>query len=114
MTMTNFNRSTGISFADEFLNIWKLIFMQSSKSKKSTGELSDCSSRIEGKYANYFKIGYNAFEFVFDFGQNYTENDEAELYTRIILAPVFAKALFDTLQESIEKYENEHGHTKEE
>jgi hypothetical protein len=45
------------------------------------------SKKLEGRYANYFKVGHNAFEFVFDFGQYYPEIDEAELYTRIITSP---------------------------
>ncbi len=28
---------------------------------------------LEGRYANYFKVGYNAFEFLLDFGQFYPE-----------------------------------------
>jgi len=31
------------------------------------------TSKIEGRYANYFKVGHNAFEFVLDFGQYYPE-----------------------------------------
>ena len=43
---------------------------------------------LEGRYANYFKVGHNAVEFIFDFGQHYPETDEAELYTRVITSPV--------------------------
>jgi hypothetical protein len=64
------------------------------------------SKKLEGRYANYFKVGHNAFEFVFDFGQYYPEIDEAELYTRIITSPRYAKELLSTLQESIEKITN--------
>jgi hypothetical protein len=83
--------------------------MQTRKPKKGEGKVSECSKGIEGKYANYFKVGYNAFEFVVDFGQNYSENDEAELYTRVILAPAFAKALHASLEDSIRKYEKKFG-----
>ena len=51
---------------------------------------------VEGRYANYFKIGYNAFEFVIDFGQLYPEGEpgdkKARFHTRIITAPVYARA----------------------
>jgi hypothetical protein len=64
---------------------------------------------LEGKYANYFKVGYNAFEFVIDFGQLYPENEtgtkKAQIHTRIVTAPVYAKALLETLQTSIAQYE---------
>lgn len=63
----------------------------------------------EGKYANYFKIGHNAFEFVIDFGQFYTDNAEAHLHTRIVTNPMYAKAILETLRESIDRYERAFG-----
>ena len=33
---------------------------------------------LQGRYANYFKVGHNAFEFVFDLGQYY--GDDENLY----------------------------------
>jgi hypothetical protein len=63
---------------------------------------------VEGHYANYFKVGYNAFEFVIDFGQLYPAGQagdkNAQFHTRIITVPVYARALVETLQESIEQY----------
>lgn len=64
---------------------------------------------LEGKYANYFKVGHNAFEFVFDFGQYYSETQAAELYTRIITSPMYAKTLAEMLHQAIEKYEEKYG-----
>lgn len=63
------------------------------------------SNPLEGKYANYFKVGHNAFEFVLDFGQSYSEDQEPQLHTRIITSPAYAKAFLDTLQESLVHYE---------
>jgi len=63
------------------------------------------NNKLEGQYANYFKVGHNAFEFVIDFGQYYPETDQAKLYTRIITNPAYAKSLIETLKESIEGYE---------
>jgi hypothetical protein len=65
--------------------------------------------KLEGKYANYFAVGYNAHEFIFDFGQNYSENDQAELHTRIITSPAYAKSLFELIHQSIDEYEKAHG-----
>jgi hypothetical protein len=45
------------------------------------------SSSLEGRYANYFKVGHNAFEFLIDFGQYYRESQSAQLYVRIIPLP---------------------------
>ena len=41
-------------------------------------------TKLEGRYANYFKIGHNNFEFVLDIDQFYPENEHAQLYTRIV------------------------------
>jgi hypothetical protein len=64
---------------------------------------------LEGRYANHFAVGYNACEFIFDFGQSYAENDQAELYTRVITSPAYAKAFLEMLHESIEQYEQAFG-----
>jgi hypothetical protein len=65
--------------------------------------------KLEGIYANYFAVGYNAREFIFDFGQNYSENDQAELFARIITNPSSAKAFFKILKKSISQYEKRFG-----
>ena len=67
------------------------------------------SQKLEGRYANYFKVGYNAFEFVIDFGQSYSENDHTELCSRIVTGPVYAKAFLKALQDSIETFEATYG-----
>ncbi len=64
---------------------------------------------LEGRYANYFKVGHNAFEFLLDFGQLYPEGKEAGLHTRIITSPIYAKALLELLRESIDRYEETFG-----
>jgi hypothetical protein len=63
----------------------------------------------EGRYANYFKVGYNAFEFILDFGQLYSENKDIKFFSRIITNPISAKNLIEVLQESIAQYEKIHG-----
>jgi|GEM_PF-2107338 len=70
-------------------------------------EHSKCweSNSLEGKYVNYFKVGHNAFEFIFDFGQFYEENQNPRMHTRIITSPLYARAFLKTLQESIEEYD---------
>jgi hypothetical protein len=71
------------------------------------------SRKLEGRYSNYFKVGHNAFEFVLDFGQSYSENGDAQVHTRIITSPVYVKSLLETLQESIEGYEEKFGLVQE-
>ena len=56
--------------------------------------------RGNASYANSFQIGYNAFEFLLEFGQQ-----EARIHTRIYMSPQHARMLADLLIESLEKYE---------
>jgi Protein of unknown function (DUF3467) len=64
---------------------------------------------LEGRYANYFKVGYNAFEFLLDFGQYYNEGENAQLHTRIITSPIYVKSLLEFLGNCIDQYEQQFG-----
>lgn len=67
-------------------------------------------AKLEGRYANYFKVGHNAFEFLLDFGQFYLgEESHAIFHSRIITSPSYAKRLLEALQNSIEVYEAAYG-----
>jgi hypothetical protein len=72
-----------------------------------------------GKYANYFKVGFNAYEFIIDFCQYYPENDsdseteKAELCERFITSPAYAKSLVNVLSKSINEYEAVFGFIEE-
>jgi hypothetical protein len=72
-------------------------------------EASSETARLEGRYANHLAVGFNAYEFIFDFGQSYSENGHAELYTRIITCPDIAKELLKMLKESVAQYEEQYG-----
>jgi len=63
------------------------------------------TNTIEGRYANYFRVGYNAFELIIEFGQCYAENEEAQLHTRIITNPKYGMELLIALQGSLNEYE---------
>jgi len=67
------------------------------------------AGQIEGRYANYFKVGHNAFDFVLDFGQFYPESKNAQLHTRVITGPAYAKALLKTLKQAVDQYEETFG-----
>ncbi len=69
--------------------------------------------QLEGRYANYFKVGHNACEFVIDFGQYHAETDQAELYTRIITNPAYARELLRLLSDSMAQYEKKFGRVKQ-
>lgn len=64
---------------------------------------------LEGRYVNYFEIGHNAFEFLFDFGQLYPEDHDADLHTRIVVSPAYAKDLAAVLNDAIRQYEQCYG-----
>ena len=52
---------------------------------------------LEGRYANYFKVGHNAFEFIFDFGQYYPESDNVELFNRVVISPAYVETFANLL-----------------
>ena len=57
-------------------------------------------------YANHFEVGYNAFEFLLDFAQDYDSPDGlAMAHTRIVTAPAYAKVFKGLLDRSIGGYE---------
>jgi Protein of unknown function (DUF3467) len=64
---------------------------------------------LEARYANYFEVGHNASEFIFDFGQYHPENDTARMHCRIVTGPLYAKLLGDLLCQALERFEEEHG-----
>jgi Protein of unknown function (DUF3467) len=63
----------------------------------------------EGKYANYFEVGHNPFEFYVDFGQYDPQSEKVQMHTRIVTGPVYAKLLGETLASSVQSFEREHG-----
>lgn len=67
------------------------------------------SQNLEGKYTNYFEVGFNAYEFVFNFGQLYSGNKIPAFSNKMITSPAYAKIFFDVLKESIEHYEAKYG-----
>jgi hypothetical protein len=76
--------------------------------KRHVGQVSG-EGTIEGKYANYFQIGHNAFEFLIDFGQLYSDERKEQFHTRIITGPSYAKELLELLENSVERYEEAFG-----
>lgn len=63
---------------------------------------------LEGRYANFFQVGHNAFEFVFEFGQA-NMREAVRYHTRIVTSPAYAKQFLKLMHESIEKYEQAFG-----
>ena len=63
----------------------------------------------QGVYTNHFKVGFNAFEFVIDFGQAYEDAAYEIAHTRIVTGPAYAKALASLLLQSLASYEASFG-----
>ncbi len=68
-------------------------------------EMQQNENQLKGQYANYFKIGQNAFEFLMDFGQYYSKNGKDRFHTRIINSQYYANIFLKSLQEPVERYE---------
>lgn len=64
---------------------------------------------MEGRWANYFEVGYNAVEVIIDIGQFYPGTGEPTAHTRIVTSPHYARALLETLGESLRGYEARFG-----
>ena len=65
----------------------------------------DLEESADGKYANFFRVGYNAYEFIIEFSQIYQAEESARVHTRIITSPAYAQELLRTLQQSLLEYQ---------
>ena len=74
----------------------------------------DGVEEVEARYANSFRVGYNAFEILLDFGQVSSQTGRPRLQSRIITSPGLASALFGMLEESLKQYRDEFGPIPEE
>jgi hypothetical protein len=72
-------------------------------------ESETLAKSVEGRYANYFKVGHNAYEVVLEFGQFYEGNAQPNMHTRIVTSPAYAMTLMEVLRDSLERYERAFG-----
>ena len=72
-------------------------------------DVCEDTRRLEARYANYFVIGHNAFEFLLDFGQFAEGNEEPQINVRIVTYPVYVKQLLVTLADAVNAYEQAFG-----
>ena len=75
----------------------------------SVSEIDMDGSRLEGRYANYLQVGHNAFEVVFDFGQQYPDAQSPSLHTRIVTHPAYLKAFLVVLADALDAYQRSFG-----
>jgi len=67
-----------------------------------------------GTYANYFTVGYNAFEIVIDFAQWYGGDQEAQRHTRIVTSPRYAQSLIQVLADALDQHQIRFGSGQQE
>ena len=63
----------------------------------------------QGKYANLAIIGHSQSEFILDFASVMPGQKNANVVSRIVLAPEHAKRLLAALQDNVGKYEANFG-----
>ena len=68
-------------------------------------ELERDDERKEARYANLFRVGFNALEFLLVFGQQFDDSEEERIHTRIVISPLHAKAFCELLESSLREYE---------
>jgi hypothetical protein len=73
------------------------------------GRSDRANNPLEARYANYFKIGHNAFELIIDCGQCYADNEQPRVNIRIVTSPAYGKLLLKTLTYSLQEYEKAYG-----
>lgn len=69
----------------------------------------DLDDAQEGRYANHFSIGHNAFEVILQFGQFYEGNSQPVMHTRIVTGPAYAQGLLQLLGRALKEYESTFG-----
>jgi hypothetical protein len=46
---------------------------------------------LDGRYANYLRVGHNAFEFLLDFGLFYLGDVKEDFHTRVVTNPLYKR-----------------------
>lgn len=70
-------------------------------------ELGD--QQWEGIYSNFVIITHSNAEFILDFARMLPGAKKAKVFSRILMTPQSAKALLQTLENNVGKFEKEHG-----
>lgn len=70
-------------------------------SREETKAQTSTRHRGESRYANSFQIGYNAFEFLIEFGQQ-----NGGIHTSIYVSPQHARILADLLGDTLKQYDD--------
>src|SRR5262245_49057045 len=77
------------------------------KAVMSDGDDEKWLRPAEGRYANYFAMGFNSEEVLLDFGQVY--DTEAVFHTRIVTSPLYATQFSALLTQTLSEYADSYG-----
>lgn len=83
--------------------------MEDNKQQKGHLQLELPKEVALGEYANLAIISHSSSDFVLDFARVLPNTPQAQVRSRIIMAPEHAKRLLMTLQGNILRYEKEYG-----
>jgi hypothetical protein len=61
------------------------------------------------RYANFFEVSHNAFEFLIDFGQFQPDTRSVQWHSRMATGPTHAKLFLAVLHNALVRFEDEHG-----
>ncbi len=62
----------------------------------------------DGKFSNSFVIGFNAYEFIFDFGM-ITATGASHIHSRVVTSPADAQEFVELLAKSIGEHQKIYG-----
>ncbi len=85
--------------------------MQQMPQRQQIGVEIDDNAK-EGVYANLAMLLFSPNEFILDFARMMPAMQKAKVLSRVIMAPMNAKALLKALTENIKKYEDKFGEIK--
>jgi hypothetical protein len=66
----------------------------------------------EGIYSNFVLITHSPSEFVIDFARLLPGSPKAKVFSRIVMTPMHARSLLETLERNIKMFEDKHGTIK--
>ena len=66
----------------------------------------------EGIYSNFVLITHSPSEFVVDFARLLPGSPKAKVFSRIVMTPMHARSLLDTLERNIKMFEDKNGKIK--
>jgi len=66
----------------------------------------------QGEYSNFVMVSHSPAEFIIDFIRVLPGVAKAKVKSRLIMSPMHAKALINTLQDNVKKFEDKFGEIK--